>query len=71
MKKLLIVFAVAFMTVSLYSCRDTNEQESQEPVEAIDREVDSEVEEAEEDIEEEAREAEAEMEEEVEETDDM
>lgn len=71
MKKLLLVFAVTFLTLSLNSCRETNNQESEEPVEAIDREVDSEVEEATEDIDEEAREAEAEMEGEVNENDDI
>lgn len=57
MKKLALLFALAFMTVSLYSCRDTNRGETERPIEEVERDVDDNIE-NEEDIDEAAREAE-------------
>ena len=71
MKKLLLLLAVAMMTVSLQSCRETTQQESEEAVEEIGRDIEAGAEEAARETEAAAEEVEAEVEAEVNETDDM
>lgn len=60
MKKLFLLFAVATMSLSIYSCRETTEEKTEDAVEEMGN-----------DIEESAENVGNEMEEEVEGTDDM
>lgn len=60
MKKLFLSLLVATFTLSIYSCRETTEDKTEEAVEAVG-----------EDVEATGEEVETEMEEEVNETDDM
>ncbi|HKJ48440.1 MAG TPA: hypothetical protein VJ973_05090 [Christiangramia sp.] len=78
MKKLFLLFAVATMSLSIYSCRETTEEKSEEAVESMGEDMENaadeagdELEEAGQDVENAAENAENEMEEEVEGTDDM
>lgn len=67
MKKLFLLFAVATMTLSIYSCRETTEENAEDAVENTGDAMES----AGENVENAAEEAGNEMEEEVEGTDDM
>ncbi|MUP44338.1 hypothetical protein E0K83_01090 [Gramella sp. BOM4] len=74
MKKLFLLFAVATMSLSIYSCRETTEEKTEDAVEAMGEDVENaaeeagnEMEEAGQDIENAAENAENEMEQEVEE----
>lgn len=74
MKKLFVLFAVATMSLSIYSCRETTEEKTEDAVEAMGEDVENaaeeagnEMEEAGQDVENAAENAENEMEEEVQE----
>lgn len=74
MKKLFLLFAVATMSLSIYSCRETTEEKTEDAVEAMGEDVENaaeeagnEMEEAGQDVENAAENAENEMEQEVEE----
>ena len=74
MKKLFLLFAVATMSLSIYSCRETTEEKTEDAVEAMGEDVENaaeeagnEMEEAGQDVENAAENAETEMEQEVEE----
>ena len=71
MKKFLLLFAVASMSLSIYSCRETTEENMEEDMEQAGENVENEFEEAGQEVEDAAENAETEMEEEVEGTDDM
>jgi len=71
MKKLFLLFAVATMSLSIYSCRETTEEKMEEDVEQVGEDIENEMEEAGNEIEEAGEDMENEMEEEVEGTDDM
>ena len=71
MKKVFLLFAVATMTLSLYSCRETTEEKTEDAVEEIGNDIEESAEEAGAEIESAAEGAETEMEEEIEGTDDM
>ena len=74
MKKLFLLFAVATMSLSIYSCRETTEEKTEDAVEAMGEDVENaaeeagnEMEEAGQEVENAAENAENEMEEEVQE----
>ena len=74
MKKLFLLFAVATMSLSIYSCRETTEEKTEDAVEAMGEDVENaadeagnEMEEAGQDVENAAENAEEEMEQEVQE----
>ena len=74
MKKLFVLFAVATMSLSIYSCRETTEEKTEDAVEAMGEDVENaadeagnEMEEAGQDVENAAENAEEEMEQEVQE----
>lgn len=67
MKKLFLLFAVATMSLSIYSCRETTEEKTEDAVESMGEDVEN----AGEEVENAAENAGDEMEEEVEGTDDM
>ena len=78
MTKLVLLFAVATMSLSIYSCRETTEEKTEDAVESMGEDMENaadeagdEMEEAGQDVENAAENAENEMEEEVEGTDDM
>ena len=71
MKKFLLLFAVASMSLSIYSCRETTEENMEADMEQAGEDVENEMEEAGQEVEDAAENAETEMEEEVEGTDDM
>ncbi|MDT0649704.1 hypothetical protein [Autumnicola edwardsiae] len=71
MKKLFLLFAVATMSLSIYSCRETTEENVENDMEEIGDDIEESAEEAGEDIERTAEEAGNEVEAEVEGTDDM
>jgi len=78
MKKLFLLFAVATMSLSIYSCRETTEEKTEDAMESAGEDIENtaeeagdEMEEAGNEIEAEAEEAEAEMEEEMNEDDNM
>lgn len=78
MKKLFLLFAVATMSLSIYSCRETTEENAEDTVESMEENIEesaqdaeNDLEEAGQDVENAAENAETEMEEEVEGTDDM
>lgn len=67
MKKLFLLFAVATMSLSIYSCRETTEENAENDMEEIGNDIEQSAEEAGNDIENAAEEAGNEMEEEIEE----
>ncbi|MDT0689100.1 hypothetical protein RM549_04850 [Salegentibacter sp. F188] len=71
MKKLFLLFAVATMSLSIYSCRETTEENAENDMEEIGNDIENSAEEAGEDIERTTEEAGNEIEAEVEGTDDM
>jgi predicted small secreted protein len=78
MKKLFLLFAVATMSLSIYSCRETTEEKSEDAMESAGEDIENaaeeagdEMEEAGNEIEAEAENAEQEMEEEMNEDDNM
>ena len=71
MKKLFLLFAVATMSLSIYSCRETTEEKTEDAVEEMGNDIEESAEEAGQEVENAAENAETEMEEEVEGTDDM
>ena len=78
MKKLFLLFAVATLSLSIYSCRETTEEKTEDAMESAGEDIENtaeeagdEMEEAGNEIEAEAEEAEAEMEEEMNEDDNM
>ncbi len=71
MKKLFLLFAVATMSLSIYSCRETTEEKTEDAVESMGNDVENAAEEAGDEVENAVENAGNEMEEEVEGTDDM
>ncbi|MCM4157202.1 hypothetical protein [Gramella sp. AN32] len=72
MKKLFLLFAVAAMSLSIYSCRETTEEnDDMDDIEHVGDDIENAAEEAGNDIENAADNAGNELEEEVEGTDDM
>ena len=71
MKKLFLLFAVAMMSLSIYSCRETTEEKTEDAVESMGEDVENAAEEAGNEVENAAENGGNEMEEEVDGTDDM
>ena len=71
MKKLVMLLAVALMSISLYSCRETTQEKTEEALEAIGKDVKEGAEEAGEKIEKGAKKVGKEIDEEIHETDDV
>jgi len=71
MKKSIIFILAAFFTLSIYSCRETTQEKTEEAAEAIGEDIKAGAEEAGEKIEEGAEKVEEEIDEEIHETDDM
>ncbi len=69
MKKLFLGLALAAFTLSIYSCRETTEENTDTTIEEVEADVESDFEEAEAEIEETTEEVEAEIETEVEDND--
>lgn len=67
MKKLFLSLLVAAFTLSIYSCRETTEDKTEDAVEAVGEDVEA----AGEEVEAEMEEADTEIEEEMNETDDV
>ncbi|MDT0677058.1 hypothetical protein [Autumnicola musiva] len=70
MKKLFLLFAVATMSLSIYSCRETTQEDAENDVEEIGNEIEESAEEAGNNIENAAEDAGNEVEDEMENTDD-
>ncbi|WP_373055477.1 hypothetical protein [Zunongwangia sp. H14] len=69
MKKLFLLFAVATMSLSIYSCRETTQEDAENDVEEIGNDIEESAEDAGNDIEDAADEAGDEIEDEVDNTD--
>ncbi len=65
MKKLFLLLMIAGITTSLYSCRETTQEKSQEAVEAIGEDIETNVKKAGEKIEEGAKKVKDEVQEEI------
>jgi gas vesicle protein len=66
MKKLFLLLMIAGITTSIYSCRETTQEKSEEAVEAIGKDIETNVKKASEKIEEGAKKVKEEVEEKVE-----
>ena len=71
MKKLSLLLLAAVFSLSIYSCRETTEEKTEDAVEEIGNDIETSAEEAGDQIEQAADEAEAEIDEEINGTDDM
>lgn len=71
MKKLSLLLLAAVFSLSIYSCRETTEERTEDSIEEVGNDLEESGEEIENDIEGAADEAETELEEEVQGTDDM
>ncbi|MDN3595184.1 hypothetical protein [Zunongwangia endophytica] len=71
MKKLILAVFVAVFAISLYSCRESTGEKTEEAVEAIGEDIEDNVEEAGEKIERGAEKVKEEVDEEIHETDDV
>ncbi len=71
MKKLLIILMLAGMATSMYSCRETTQQKTQEAVKAIGEDIEDNTKKAGQKIEEGAKKVKEEIKEEVNNTDDV
>ena len=71
MRKLFLMLAVAFMSCSLFSCRETTQQKTEDAVEAIGEDIEENTKEAGRKIEEGANKVKEEVQEEIDNTDDV
>lgn len=71
MKKLSLLLLAAVFSLSIYSCRETTEEKTEDAVEEIGNDIEESAEEAGEEIEQAADNVEAEIDEEIDGTDDM
>lgn len=71
MKKLIMIMMIAGMTTSIYSCRESTQQKTQEAVEAMGEDIEENTKKAGKKIEEGAKKVEQEIKEEVNNTDDV
>lgn len=71
MKKLSLLLLAAVFSLSIYSCRETTEEKTEDAVEEIGDDMENTAEEAGEEMEEAAENVEAEMDEEMDDTEEM
>lgn len=71
MKKLFVIIMIAGMATSIYSCRETTQQKTQEAVKAIGEDIEDNTKKAGQKIEEGAKKVKEEIKEEVDNTDDV